>query len=54
MCSPAGAEEFFLAIGEPVQSRTTPAPEMSPEKKVEFMKKAEALAPKFRTELLKP
>ena len=54
MCTPAGAEEFFLAIGDRVESRTTPAPELSPEKKIEFMKKAEALAPKFRTELLKP
>jgi len=54
MCTPAGAEDFFLAIGERVASRTTTAPELSPEKKVEFLKKAEALAPKFRTELLKP
>jgi mannose-6-phosphate isomerase-like protein (cupin superfamily) len=54
MCTPAGQEEFFLAIGDQIESRTTPAPELSPEKKVEFMKKAEALAPKFRTELLKP
>jgi mannose-6-phosphate isomerase-like protein (cupin superfamily) len=54
MCTPAGAEEFFLAIGDRVESRTTPAPELSPEQKIEFMKKAEALAPKFRTELLKP
>ena len=54
MCTPAGAEEFFLAIGDRVESRTTPAPELSPEKKIEFMKKAEALAPKFRTELLEP
>jgi len=54
MCTPAGQEEFFLAIGDRVESRTTPAPELSPEKKIEFMKKAEALAPKFRTELLKP
>jgi mannose-6-phosphate isomerase-like protein (cupin superfamily) len=53
MCTPAGQEEFFLAIGERVESRTTAAPELSPEKKIEFMKKAEALAPKFRTELLK-
>jgi quercetin dioxygenase-like cupin family protein len=52
MCTPAGTEEFFRAIGEQVESRTTPAPELSPEKKVEFMRKAAALAPKFRTELL--
>ena len=54
MCTPAGAEEFFLAIGERVQSRTAPAPEMSDEKKAEFLKKAERLAPQYQTELLKP
>ena len=54
MCTPAGQEEFFMAIGSPVDSRTTPAPNLSKEELAEFMKKAEALAPKYRTELLKP
>ena len=54
MCSPAGQEEFFMAIGTPVESRTTPAPEQSKEEQAAFMKKAETLAPKYRTELLKP
>ena len=54
MCSPAGQEEFFLAIGTPVESRTAPAPEQSKEEQAAFMKKAEALAPQYRTELLKP
>jgi quercetin dioxygenase-like cupin family protein len=54
MCSPAGQEEFFMAIGTPVDSRTTPAPKQNKEEQAEFMKKAAALAPKYRTELLKP
>ena len=54
MCAPAGQEEFFMAIGTPVDSRTTPAPEQTREEQAEFMKKAEALAPKYRTELLGP
>lgn len=54
MCAPAGQEEFFMGIGAPVDSRATPAPEQSKEERAAFMKKAEALAPKYRTELLKP
>ncbi len=54
MCTPAGQEKFFMAIGCPVDSRTTPAPKLSEEEQDEFMKKAEALAPKYRTELLAP
>jgi hypothetical protein len=54
MCTPAGQEDFFLAIGERVEGRTTVAPEQSPEQQAEFIKKAEALAPQFRTEILKP
>jgi mannose-6-phosphate isomerase-like protein (cupin superfamily) len=54
MCTPAGQEEFFLRIGTSVESRTTPAPRQSKEELAEFMKKAQALAPKYRTELLKP
>ena len=42
MCTPAGQEEFFMKIGSPVASRTAPAPELSEEEKVAFMKKAEA------------
>ena len=54
MCAPAGQEEFFMAIGTPVESRTSSAPEQTKEEQAEFMKKAEALAPKYQTELLKP
>jgi mannose-6-phosphate isomerase-like protein (cupin superfamily) len=54
MCAPAGQEEFFMGIGTPVANRTTPAPEQTEEQKKAFLAKAQALAPKYRTELLKP
>ena len=54
MCAPAGQEEFFMAIGTPVASRTTAAPQQSKEDQETFMKHAAALAPSYRTELLKP
>jgi len=54
MCTPAGQEEFFMEVGTPVESRTALAPEQRDEEKTEFIKKVLALAPKYRTELLKP
>ncbi len=53
ICSPAGQEHFFLEVGVLVPTRTTPPPKLSREEFAEFLKKAEALAPKYRTELLK-
>jgi quercetin dioxygenase-like cupin family protein len=52
ICSPAGQEEFFLAVGVPVAGRTTPPPKPAAADIAAFKEKAEALAPKFRTELL--
>jgi hypothetical protein len=54
MCTPAGQEEFFREIGDPVPTRTSPAPELDPDTKAARMKKALELAPKYRTELLLP
>ena len=54
MCSPAGQEEFFLAIGAPMKSRTAHAPKLSEEEQKAFVKKAAELAPRYRTELLPP
>jgi quercetin dioxygenase-like cupin family protein len=54
MCTPAGQDEFFMEVGRSVESRTALAPEQSGEEKAEFIKKVLALAPKYRTELLKP
>jgi quercetin dioxygenase-like cupin family protein len=52
MCSPAGQEEFFMAIGIPVASRTAPPPTLDAAAQAAFKAKAEALAPQYRTELL--
>jgi mannose-6-phosphate isomerase-like protein (cupin superfamily) len=54
ICAPAGQEEFFAQVGVPVTSRTTPPPKLDEAAQAEFMKKAQELAPKYRTELLKP
>ena len=54
ICAPAGQEEFFARVGEPVATRTTPAPKPDQAIQYEFMKKARELAPLYRTELLKP
>jgi quercetin dioxygenase-like cupin family protein len=52
ICAPAGQEDFFLEIGVPVASRTAPPPKLDEAGQAEFRKKAEALAAKYRTELL--
>ena len=52
LCSPAGQEEFFAAIGDPVDSRTSVAPKMSGEEQAERIAKVRKLAPLFKTEML--
>ena len=52
VCAPAGLEDFFLEIGVPVATRTTAPPKLDEAGQAEFRKKAEALASKYRTELL--
>jgi quercetin dioxygenase-like cupin family protein len=54
MCTPAGQEEFFMQIGDPLPSRTSPPPKLEKAGMGERMNKAKALAPKYRTELLLP
>ena len=54
LCAPAGQEEFFAQVGEPVAMRLTPPPKLDKEAQNASMKKAEELAPKYQTELLKP
>ena len=54
MCTPAGQEEFFLAVGDPVGSRTAPPPSLSDSEKEARKAKAVALSAKYRTELLPP
>jgi quercetin dioxygenase-like cupin family protein len=52
MCLPAGQEEFFLAVGDPVDSRTAPPPQLGNAERAERMQRAKALSAKYRTELL--
>ena len=52
LCSPAGQEEFFMAVGISLPTRTTPPPKLDPAAQAAFKKKAEALAANYRTELL--
>ena len=52
VCAPAGNDSFFLEIGVPVATRTTPPPPLTREQMAEFLTKVKAIAPRYRTELL--
>ncbi len=52
ICSPAGQEEFFLEVGVPVPTRTAAPPKLDEAAQAAFIAKVQALAPKYRTELL--
>lgn len=54
LCAPAGQEEFFLAVGDPVDGRTASPPDLSEADQEERKAKMKALAPKYWTELLVP
>jgi quercetin dioxygenase-like cupin family protein len=54
MCSPSGQEEFFMAVGVPVDSRISAPPELDDAAQMAFIAKSEELAPQYRTELLGP
>ena len=54
MCTPSGQEEFFMKVGAPVATRTTPPPELDEDEQAAFLTKAQELAPQYRTELLGP
>jgi uncharacterized cupin superfamily protein len=53
ICSPAGQEKFFMEVGVPIATRTTPPAKLGKDEAAAFMEKVKALAPKYRTELLK-
>jgi quercetin dioxygenase-like cupin family protein len=53
VCSPAGQEKFFMEVGVPVATRTTSPPKLGEKEQAAFIEKVKALAPKYRTELLK-
>lgn len=54
MATPAGLEEFFLQLGDPVESSTSAPVKLSKQEQDARMKKAAELAPEYRTELLPP
>ena len=53
ICSPAGQEKFFVEVGVPVATRTPPPPRLGKDEQAAFIEKVKALAPKYRTELLR-
>jgi uncharacterized cupin superfamily protein len=53
ICSPAGQEKFFIEIGVPVATPTTPPPKLNEKEQAAFIEKVKALAPKYHTELLR-
>ena len=53
LCAPAGQEELFLAIGDRVESATAPPPPLGDAERAERRARAEALAPRYRTEMLR-
>ena len=54
LCSPAGQEEFFMAVGVPVAGRTAPPPKLDEASQAVLKAKAGALASQYRTEFLHP
>jgi quercetin dioxygenase-like cupin family protein len=54
ICAPAGVEQFFLAVGDPVAGREAPPPRLTREDQEERIRRAEELAPKYHIELLEP
>jgi quercetin dioxygenase-like cupin family protein len=52
MCTPAGQEEFFMTVGDPVNSRTAHPPKLSKAEQAERLQRAKSLSAKYRTELL--
>ncbi len=54
MCTPAGQERFFMAVGVPVESRTAPPPQIGEAERAEKGKLAKELSATYRTEMLSP
>jgi quercetin dioxygenase-like cupin family protein len=52
LAAPAGLDSYFAEFGDPLPTRTSPAPELTQEELRERMQKASALAPKYRIEIL--
>jgi quercetin dioxygenase-like cupin family protein len=54
LCAPPGQEDFFLAVGDPLDSPDAPPPALSDAERAERRNRAQALAAQYRTELLGP
>jgi uncharacterized cupin superfamily protein len=54
LCAPAGQEEFFTLVGQPVATRTEEPPPLSRDEQAAFIAETRSLAPQFKTELLPP
>ncbi len=52
MCTPAGQDDFFLAVGDRVPDRTSAPPSLSAEEAAARRAKAKELAPQYNTEML--
>ena len=52
LCAPSGQEDFFKEVGIPMASRTQPPPPPDDAEIAAFKAKAQALAPKYKTQLL--
>jgi quercetin dioxygenase-like cupin family protein len=53
MCTPAGLDAFFLAVGDLVESRTAPPPKLTAAEVGERQKKAGSLLAEYRTEMVR-
>ena len=53
ICAPAGQENFFMEVGVRVATRTAAAPKLDEAAQAAFIAKVKAIAPKYRTELLR-
>jgi mannose-6-phosphate isomerase-like protein (cupin superfamily) len=53
ICAPAGLEEFFMAVGVPVASRTTPPPKPGKAAEAEMEANIAMLLPKYRMKMVK-
>lgn len=54
LCAPAGQDEFFTLVGQPVTTRTEPPPSLDAEAQAAVLARSTSLAPRFRTVLLLP
>jgi quercetin dioxygenase-like cupin family protein len=54
LCAPAGQDEFFTLVGQPVETRTDLPTPLDPAAQAAFIATSQSLAPRFRTELLLP